>query len=228
MTEDSDRCISSESSRPGTKNPVHNDTPYPSPKSSGRSRASFVTAPVSILSDGVRGDSKGDEGRRRSFELQETGQWREVNRNLIPAHPITRSADTSQTPGSISFSTASTPAELLLGPQSLPFVFRRRHYDDPDVSPSKTVPIYVPPDKRITSMSSRPIPRIVEAEEGEIIAEPGAKEPVEHHHAPKLSSWRLEQIKYTKRARQAGEKQTPRPISSLHGPLSLPYARNPR
>ena len=43
----------------------------------------------------------------------------------------------------------------------------------------------------------------------------------------KLSVWRKEQIKYTKRARLEPN-ATPKPIPALHGPLSLPYSRNPR
>jgi hypothetical protein len=44
---------------------------------------------------------------------------------------------------------------------------------------------------------------------------------------PKVSKWRQEQMKKAKSARPVpGSRE--RPIPLLHGPLSLPYARNPR
>jgi hypothetical protein len=92
--------------------------------------------------------------------------------------------------------------EIFLGPQPLPFIRNRHRLLSEEYDPSPT---------RSKSDSSS----------GSIAIKMSS--PVQL----KVSNWRAEQMKKFKAVRPVqGARE--RPIPLLHGPLSLPYARNPR
>ena len=117
--------------------------------------------------------------------------------------------------------------ELSFGPQTAPFILRRRAVTTAE-SPIKA-PQNTPASIKATRVISMPAVRYHrdptddvcegdadEASDNEVLATPIL-----------LSTWRYEQIKFTRKARMSKDPKI-RPIPTLHGPLSLPYARNPR
>ncbi|KAK8853239.1 hypothetical protein IAR55_003941 [Kwoniella newhampshirensis] len=164
--------------------------------------------------------------------------------NLDPVSPVPNtSGESGLTPSSRSYrsynTSSSTPAELLLGPQSLPFILRRRGISD--VTPSRVEnPHHAPLYKNVT----RP-PVILRSgsneDQGSEKENIDVKAGVDSVHeqtvqetvkstkdlqSQKLSSWRQEQLRIARIPRLMPG-TTPRPIATLYGPLSLPYARNP-
>ena len=127
-----------------------------------------------------------------------------------------------------SMETVSTQAELELGAQPLPYIYHRRsqtashnvgHIGDMQFrnqryrqtsSPAVT---HLPTSAMSLSTTSR--------------AEPQSHPEVQMSERSLLSEWRVEQLKHLKPARLVNEGNV-KTLSSLHGPLSLPYARNPR
>ena len=127
-------------------------------------------------------------------------------------------------------STQSTPSvDLSFGPQMTPFALLCRQTGRQVVSfgetPSRTT---VTSSKlRITSLpeNGSQNPREKVLEEGEI-----EEEALSEEGGPKIvvmSNWRNNQLR-TARTPYLTKDSTLKPIPALHGPLSLPYARNPR
>jgi hypothetical protein len=147
-------------------------------------------------------------------------------------------AETSTTLSVNDISSDLSTLAVDLGPQNVPFMMRgraRSSIDTPNRSSDGSPALWVP--KTPKSASIRIVPDVVieddEDEEmdmdleevsnvlaGEKMA--GRREEVVFG----LSKWRVEQLKYAKRAvyEEGGRKG----ISGMHGPLSLPYSRNPR
>lgn len=126
--------------------------------------------------------------------------------------------DTSFTSLDATGSSFSTPAEIMLGPQSLPYIFHRRAATNSgDVSPTKAV---FDPSKRNTSS-----PALLHASIVEPVIPP--TEATSNRPHVELCPWRKEQLKYIKTPRLTNDGKV-KHISAFHGPLSLPYARNPR
>lgn len=130
----------------------------------------------------------------------------------------------------VSMETTSTQAEIQMGPQSLPYVYHRRsHTAGQDIgaiggdmqfrnqryrqisSPAFT---HMPPLAMSLSTTSH----------GE--TKPETKPDIKSEPSL-LCDWRQEQLKHMKPAKLVNEGNF-KTLSSLHGPLSLPYARNPR
>ncbi|OCF44645.1 hypothetical protein I317_01532 [Kwoniella heveanensis CBS 569] len=125
----------------------------------------------------------------------------------------------------------STPADLQLGPQDLPFILRRRGVvKDLNMDP-----------RRLATDIAPFTPRYRDAASSHVVIRPDVNTPLTSTPATrpsdrvtlhtittttKLSTWRLEQLKHARPAKVMGG-TTLRPIPTLHGPLSLPYARNP-
>ena len=164
-----------------------------------------------------------------------SSQSRQLETHISPIR-LHEALSLEETPSSNdkSSSAYSTPAELLFGPQSVPFVLRRRAIaNSSDHSPSKgpfitenyrpvlmsTPNVVVQPSDDVGDQGSAAEIGRVSASRTEVLGE--------RRKEVKLSVWRKEQIKYTKRARLEPN-ATPKHIPALHGPLSLPYSRNPR
>ena len=209
---------------------LHAHSPIPPAQMPTSSRSRQVSLRMqSILpqssppeSDSEDGDDTGSS-RSRQFETH----FSPIQLNEALGHEGTPSSN------DMSSSAYSTPAELLFGPQSIPFVLRRRALANTrDDSPSKG-PI-IPENYRPVIISA---PAIVQSSvnigDQDFAANIGRlsaswSETIgERPKEVKLSAWRMEQIKYTKRAHLAPN-ATLKPIPALHGPLSLPYSRNPR
>lgn len=108
---------------------------------------------------------------------------------------------------------SASSLEIFLGPQPLPYI-RNRHrivFDEIDPSPCRSK----------SSESSTSSFNMVQ--KGSIVM---TSHPSQESR-PEVSNWRKEQLKKVKSIRPvAGARE--RQIPLLHGPLSLPYARNPR
>lgn len=113
----------------------------------------------------------------------------------------------------------STPGvDISFGPQSLPFAARRRRpyeAESPSRVPNNTPQSIAGNRPRSVAVTIRHPDASIE-EVDEII---GSGKPV--------TAWRIEQLKYMRKARMSRD-DTVKPIPTLNGPLSLPYARNPR
>lgn len=156
------------------------------------------------------------------------------------------SATANRTPTSAGIvSEFSTPAELSFGPQSLPFMLRKRELVN-EGTPSKTTSTAT-----VTDLSKDPIEPSTSTQffgrqqlvldhysESHEIQRSSVnygthlhQSSVDHGNKPlsekKLTSWRRDQIKKAKQP-ELILASTPKPIPTLYGPLSLPYARNPR
>lgn len=114
----------------------------------------------------------------------------------------------------------STPGvDISFGPQTVPFAVRRRLPLHEVNSPSR-VPFNSPQSmlgqhpRSVAITIRHPDDSIEETSE---VIENGSP----------ATAWRLDQIKYMRKARMSRD-DTVRPIPTLNGPLSLPYARNPR
>ncbi len=127
------------------------------------------------------------------------------------------SGDRTFSTPSVSNSASSASVDIFLGSQPMSYVHHRQRLLDDDFDRSPT----------------RPSPAMLAAKAGYAVAVKA-----EHRDALKsdkagtddtvhLSTWRQKQLKKYKRSHPvAGARE--RPIPTLHGPLSLPYARNPR
>ena len=217
------------------KKRVHQDTPHPGSK-------------VSFSSNSRQSSLRAQSIFPQSPPLEAVdGGAVQVHPSLPPPSPLDLASpprtdrivsDTSYTSVSVNTSSDfSTPAELIFPPQSLPFVLRRRAVTTAvDFTPSKAQDNTLIAHLRRTSLNPVIVQDYSEGEDDDVDIQ--VPENPAHQHqivgdervasvSVKLSSWREEQIKYTKRARR-GPDTAPKPIPTLHGPLSLPYARNPR
>lgn len=127
-----------------------------------------------------------------------------------PTHTESSGDRTFSTPSTVPNSNSSASMEIFLGPQPMSFVQHRQRLlaEDFERSPTRPSP---------AEFATKPNNCVV------IKADLKEDNPDQRH----LSSWRLKQLKKFKASRPvAGARE--RPIPLLHGPLSLPYARNPR
>jgi hypothetical protein len=119
-------------------------------------------------------------------------------------------------------SSMSTTADIQICPQPTPFVYRRRALvDNPDETQLKAV--HFNPDhlrQHPTPASVHIRPEILE------VAQPVSEASVEVKATP-FCAWRQEQLDNMKPGKLTKDGKV-KVLSSLHGPLSLPYARNPR
>jgi len=155
----------------------------------------------------------------------------EVSAIMSPIRVSNPSSRTTETPRNISLSTASsfsTPAaDISFGPQSIPFALRRRELSSSDAitysmsSRDSSFPHSL--RHRISSLAPTTTYRVEEDDESASQMSVVIDDSVEIE----MSDWRKEQLKYMKKARM-GKNQVEKPIPGLQGPLSLPYARNPR
>lgn len=153
---------------------------------------------------------------------------RPVSRTPEPAPPSTPKTVDRGSEVDMSFSTladtsietVSTQAEIQIGPQPLPYVYHRR---------AQTVSQHLAPvgdflahNQRYRQISSPAltIPHLPAMS----LSTTTHAEPITHQS---FSDWRQEQLKHMKQAKLVNEGKF-KTLSSLHGPLSLPYARNPR
>ncbi|WWD19655.1 hypothetical protein CI109_104117 [Kwoniella shandongensis] len=149
------------------------------------------------------------------------------------------SLDSGMTPSSMSMNTStSTPAELLLGPQSVPFILRRRGVENQ--TPSRAP--YIVSHSRYSNKAVASVD--IRSKQGggndsdkenvdtkaEVRSAPGIAtesfKSTKDTQRKSLSSWRQEQLRIA-RVPRLMPGTTARPITTLYGPLSLPYARNP-
>ncbi len=203
---------------------VRHDTPYHSSRQSSL-RATLAIPGSRILETDETIDKPGIPFQYSDRQLADSP----IGSNRAPdANDTLASVDMSD-----SFSTPG--AELALGPQPLPFVLQRAASGINDTSPSKQPRAFY--DYRLHNYSMPAVIVDLDEDKEEDLSDAGenirsskltfANDDDTDAPALKLSTWRTEQIKYTKRARR-GQDSTPKPIPALHGPLSLPYARNPR
>ena len=170
---------------------------------------------------------------------------------MSPIRVLSSGKNTNSTPHESSveigdLSSLSTQnIDLSFGPQSVPFVFLRRK-EEPNMAESNDSPTkgsILPPreSKRILIIpvpySAHPHPSARSAfqksnhilEEGEI-HEHGDSDVEYEVIGPKelgLSNWRKEQLRFMKPPALL-KGTTLKALPTFHGPLSLPYARNPR
>ncbi|WVN90853.1 uncharacterized protein L203_106096 [Cryptococcus depauperatus CBS 7841] len=167
--------------------------------------------------------------------LQDQGSFRNDSvLHRIPLTDTTASININMTPSSTSIASEfSTPAEVSLGPQSLPFALRRRDVLDQE-TPSK-IAILAHIEKinertnetAATVLQVEPKNLILLTEPAQVINEvPSTHQAKQTQPERRLSLWRRDQIKKAKQPELLGD-TVPRPIPTLYGPLSLPYARNP-
>jgi hypothetical protein len=117
--------------------------------------------------------------------------------------------------------TMSTPSmELSFGPQALPYVYRRHELAGEVVSSSpmntRNIPFHSLPIRSVPAVTMRRDP---DDEDISRVSKIGS--------SPGMSTWRQEQLKHMKKAK-IEKGAIVKHISPLHGPPSLPYARNPR
>lgn len=122
----------------------------------------------------------------------------------------------------VSTETASTQAEIHIGPQPLPYVYHRRSQSiTHDLAPIGELRDRNQRYRRTSSAALTDIPssvnppKAIESAVVDVVDDSG------------LSAWRRDQLKHMKPAKLVNEGQV-KTLASLHGPLSLPYARNPR
>ncbi|WOO82303.1 uncharacterized protein LOC62_04G005797 [Vanrija pseudolonga] len=132
------------------------------------------------------------------------------------------------TPSTGPDSTSSTSLEIFLGPQPLSYIHHRRRLlaAEMESSPSRQKPGDLG-SLPLTGHSKVPA-AVTHAEDSEDTLRPLSTHPTAQttEDTSHLSQWRQEQLKKAKPIRPvAGARE--RPIPLLHGPLSLPYARNP-
>ncbi|WVQ84615.1 hypothetical protein IAT38_006770 [Cryptococcus sp. DSM 104549] len=206
---------------------------------------SFVTARSEV--DGSS-DEHNTSGDSESMVLEplgrESSEPREAPPQISAAAIPAGTAELGTTPASAgAASMFSTPADISFGPQSLPFMFRRRDIDQsstPSKAPARGArALKLPWESNVPAITIRPdepqrVPEadsagVQETAEREQAARPTPPRPA-FQQAPerKLSSWRREQLRWAaERPPTLMGDPTPRPIPTLYGPLSLPYARNP-
>lgn len=144
-----------------------------------------------------------------------------------PQHSDSSPDNSLSTPSTAPNSAASASVELFLGPQPLSYIhLRNRILNGEEYNPSPLRP------KNVDGHAEVP-PLMTVASNSNVIERPPqvtlvpSEKVAPDANAPQLSKWRQEQLKKVKPIRPvAGARE--RPIPLLHGPLSLPYARNPR
>ena len=133
-------------------------------------------------------------------------------------------ADTSYSSAAdISGTTMSTQAEIQMCPQPMPFVYRRRAMTD---GQDETLPKAVHFNPHLRQRSS-PANVHIRPDTLELVQPPYEPSAEVINKGPGLTQWRQEQLDNVKPGKLTGN-GTVKVLSSLHGPLSLPYARNPR
>ncbi|ORY33447.1 hypothetical protein BCR39DRAFT_557132 [Naematelia encephala] len=208
--------VKSEVHSPAKEEPVTavNDTSLPHSQPSSLSSKSRVSALIAAEAGGDHSSSP-RINRKISFEMVETPS--STDRSL---------------------SNFSSPQEVYLGEQSIPFVFRRQQETKPDNAPSKLPEFFRHPTSsgRIAiSPGPGQVDKIIEGKHINVDSKDGATvEKIASQIMGRPVSisqfhpceWRKEQVKFCKRARiPVGA--THKSITPLMGPLSLPYARNP-
>lgn len=134
-----------------------------------------------------------------------------------PVHTDSSGDRSLNTPSTAPQSTSSM--EIFLGPQPLPFIHHRRRLllEEYNPSPCRTKGVEQPPLKTHKGIA------IVPGQAGDTN--------MQHQDTalgqPVLSKWRTGQLKKPKNIQPVASARE-RPVPLLHGPLSLPYARNPR
>jgi hypothetical protein len=134
--------------------------------------------------------------------------------NVDPDTSYSSAADISNT-------TMSTQAEIHMCPQPMPFVYRRRALTEGQEEPLSKAVHFNPHFRQRSSPANVHIrPDTLE------VIQPPSEASVEMP-TKVLSQWRQDQLDNMKPGKLSGN-GTVKVLSSLHGPLSLPYARNPR
>ncbi|WVF72972.1 hypothetical protein IAT40_007790 [Kwoniella sp. CBS 6097] len=220
----------SDSTRIGTPRPDRSST------SSNARRVSIASARplVATYTPGTRHRLVDGSNATPDDEHSNPSDSEDEDEPLVsPYQPIqvNTSLESKDTSTSANMTTDSTPADLQLGPQDLPFVLRRRAGAEVTSPASDRLEEDIPPFT----------PRFRNAMSSGITIRPDLNKPLTSTPATRpsnrmtlhtvttssqLSTWRLEQIKNARPAKLMGG-TTLRPIPTLHGPLSLPYARNP-
>lgn len=117
--------------------------------------------------------------------------------------------------------------EIFLGPQPLSYVHHRHRLLAEDFERSPGRPVmghYSLPIKKGIAIMPDNLPQLKAGNQQDAVV----KESDKHEgNQATLSRWRQEQMKKFKPSRPVSGARE-RPIPVLHGPLSLPYARNPR
>lgn len=125
----------------------------------------------------------------------------------------------------------STQAEIEMCPQPIPFVYHRRTQSQlPDPAAVEDLAARSGRFRRISSpaLSEMPAPAPIPSPVLKEDKKPEDKAvPTHDDDYHWFSSWRQEQLDNMKPARLVNEGKM-KVLSSFHGPLSLPYARNPR
>ncbi|OCF61291.1 hypothetical protein L486_00938 [Kwoniella mangroviensis CBS 10435] len=215
------------------------DTPHPERSTQGDTRRVSISAASPIVANFTperRPRQLYQYEEQEPHNLSDSEHSDDGNEPLLnPYRPVNpdNTFDSTATSGSdVNMTTISSSApEVSFGPQEVPFPLRQRetHVDahsTPSRPPTQTYqprfrttnapPVVIRP---ITTEKIQPTSRSVTT--ATAVVSSG-----DDYDSKLLSTWRREQIKTTRTAKlMAGT--TPRPIPTLHGPLSLPYARNP-
>lgn len=134
-----------------------------------------------------------------------------------PSHTESSGDRSFSTPSTVPNSNSSASMELFLGPQPMSYVHHRQRVmaaEEFERSPSRPSPA------EFTKTNNSVVIKVDVNDETK--NDKGDVSDKSH-----LSTWRQKQLKKFKASRPvAGARE--RPIPLLHGPLSLPYARNPR
>lgn len=159
--------------------------------------------------------------------LSSTGLGSEEDPFRTPQHSDSSPDNSLSTPSTAPNSAASASVELFLGPQPLSYIhLRNRILNGEEYNPSPLRPKNATGSAEVPSLISVPSGSNVIERPPQVTLVPSEKMAPDAD-SPQLSKWRQEQLKKVKPIRPvAGARE--RPIPLLHGPLSLPYARNPR
>lgn len=139
------------------------------------------------------------------------------DRSMSVSRPTRRSSVYYTADAGDDVDTSHSSVEITVGPQSVPFAVARRPPGSGNDHLERIQERAISDDEDIHVAASHS--HYQNTATGKVSGPEDAPLPV--------SSWRKEQLKYQKEARLSTE-TGPRPISAYHGPLSLPYARNPR
>ncbi|WWC94884.1 hypothetical protein V866_001735 [Kwoniella sp. B9012] len=215
------------------------DTPPPERSARGSTRRVSISAASPIIATFT------PERRPRQlyqYEEQEPHDMSDSERSNVGNEPLLspyqsvnpdNTFDSTATSGSdVNMTTISSSApEVSFGPQEVPFPLRQREtHVDAHSTPSRPSAQTYQPRFRNTNTPPVVIKPItteeIQSTSRAVITATAVVSSGDDYDSRLLSSWRREQIKTTRTAKlMAGT--TPRPIPTLHGPLSLPYARNP-
>jgi hypothetical protein len=150
---------------------------------------------------------------------------------------FSRELDVANTTIDTSFSSG---AEISFGPQSVPFAVlgrqsvyhsgehnhRDSHGSKASAGPKPASGLGSSGQRIILKENHNPEPKTQQSSPAKPTASQANIKSQSRSDVP-MSKWRLEQIKYTKKGRLATD-EVLFTITAFHGPLSLPYARNPR